>query len=96
MITNKAQLDEFFATHSEEIARELMQKSQTWYEKIEDFAGQEFSVPATEKQLNDAIQKFVVEKVKAILSMHRRFMKDGFDCMQRLTIVAFTLTLLSI
>ena len=55
MITSKTQLDEFFATHSEEIARELMQKSQTWYEKIEDFAGQEFIVPATEKQLNDAI-----------------------------------------
>ncbi|ATQ82954.1 hypothetical protein MOTT16_03430 [Moraxella osloensis] len=70
MITSKTQLDEFFATHSEEIARELMQKSQTWYEKIEDFAGQEFIVPATEKQLNDAIQKFVVEKVKAILAMH--------------------------
>ena len=48
MITSKTQLDEFFATHSEEIARELMQKSQTWYEKIEDFAGQEFIVPATE------------------------------------------------
>lgn len=70
MITTKAQLDEFFATHSEDIARALMQKSQTWYEKIEDFASQELIVPATEKQLNDAIQKFVVKKVNAILAMH--------------------------
>lgn len=77
MITSKAQVDEFFATHSEDIARELMQQAQTWYEKVEDFAGQEFIVPATEQQLNDAIRKFVVNNVDAILAM-RLELHDGW------------------
>ena len=69
MITTKAQFDEFFTARADDLARELMHQSQTWLEKIEDFTGQEFIVPATEQQLNDAIQQFVVNNVNAILAM---------------------------
>jgi hypothetical protein len=68
IIDNKP-LDEFLSAQSDYWIGELMQKSQQWYENIEDFSQQEFLLPASEAQLNDALQKFVVNKVKAILAM---------------------------
>lgn len=60
----------FFAQHSAELSEVVMQKTQQWYEKFEDFSAQEILAPVTEQQINDALQKFVVKNVNAIMDLY--------------------------
>lgn len=70
MTTINQTFNDFFTDHATTFTRYAMQRSQQWYEKIEDFASQELVAPVSEQQLNDALKKFVVDNVDAIMDMY--------------------------
>lgn len=63
-------LEDFFAQQSSEMSAYLVHKTQHWYEKFEDFTAQEILAPVTERQINDALQQFVVKNVNAIMDLY--------------------------
>ena len=69
MIKTRQDINQFINQHSDQLAQQVMQRSQRWYEKLEDAAEQEFLIPATERQINEALQKFVVKNVNAIMDL---------------------------
>lgn len=70
-------IHDFVNTRSAELALLLSDKSQIWFEKIEDLLEQEILIPATETQINQALDKFVVKNVKAVLDLYLDI-HDGF------------------
>lgn len=77
MITSSQDMHQFINQQGEKLALHAMHQSQQWYEKLEDFAAQEFLVPASERQINEALQKFVVQNVNAIMDLHLE-LHDGW------------------
>jgi hypothetical protein len=69
VIKTRQDINQFINQHSDQLAQQVMQRSQRWYEKLEDAAEQEFLIPATERQINEALQKFVVKNVNAIMDL---------------------------
>ena len=69
MIKTRQDINQFINQHSDQLAQQVMQRSQRWYEKLEDAAEQEFLIPATERQINEALQNFVVKNVNAIMDL---------------------------
>lgn len=63
-------IDQFLAQQSDEMTQLLMRKTQQWYEAFEDFTTQEFLAPVSEKQINEALEKFVVKNVNAIMDLY--------------------------
>lgn len=63
-------LEDFFAQQSSEMSAYLVHKTQHLYEKFEDFTAQEILAPVTERQINDALQQFVVKNVNAIMDLY--------------------------
>lgn len=49
-----------------------------WYNKATDAVEDEFSLPVSQKQLNDALQKFVTDNVGAILELRVELHDDWF------------------
>lgn len=63
-------LQQFFTEQSQVMSRYLAHKTQYWYEKFEDFTAQEILIPVSEQQINEALQKFVVKNVNAIMDLY--------------------------
>ena len=72
MIKTRQDINQFINQHSDQLAQQVMQRSQRWYEKLEDAAEQEFLIPATERQINEALQNFVVKNAIEALSFAPR------------------------
>lgn len=77
MTTITDNINEFLTTHGVELLHALSARTQALYETFEYALEQEFYIPASEAQINQALDKFVTKKVNAILDLHLQ-LHDGW------------------
>ncbi|MFW2177192.1 MULTISPECIES: hypothetical protein [unclassified Moraxella] len=70
MTTHAHQMLEFLQPYVRQFSTASLQKAQYLYDKLEDGVQQEFFIPASEAQVNQALTRFVVNNVKQLLDLH--------------------------